>query len=123
MGIPISIGVAPTKTLAKMANRYANKKRNSIGVHCLFSEDAIDYLLKNTSIGDVWGVGSMHRKKMEQIGIKTAYDFTKLPKTWVKKKDDCSRRAVMDEIERYSSHRMVATENGKKSDLYSTFFW
>lgn len=85
VGIPISIGVAPTKTLAKMANRYAKKQRNSIGVHCLFSEDAIDDLLKNTAIGDVWGVGSMHRKKLEQIGIKTAYDFTKLPKTWVKK--------------------------------------
>lgn len=53
MGIPISIGVAPTKTLAKMANRYANNERNSIGVHCLFSEDAIEDLLKNTATGDV----------------------------------------------------------------------
>jgi DNA polymerase V len=85
VGIPISIGVAPTKTLAKMANRYAKKQKLLNGVFAVFTANEITELLKKTAIGDVWGIGSMHRKRLEQIGIKTAHDFTLLPKGWVKR--------------------------------------
>ena len=56
VGIPVTIGIAPTKTLAKMANRYAKKVHRDIGVRLLDSEQKIKEVLAYTEIGDVWGI-------------------------------------------------------------------
>jgi DNA polymerase V len=84
-GIPVSIGVAPTKTLAKVANKYAKKYPAYQNVCLIDSEEKHLKALKNLEIGDVWGIGRQHTKRLTAMGVKTAYDFTKLPQAWVRK--------------------------------------
>jgi len=78
-GIPVSVGVAPTKTLAKVANKFAKKYAGYKSVCLIDSEDKRVKALKSFAIGDVWGVGRQHAKRLASIGVKTAYDFTQLP--------------------------------------------
>lgn len=84
VGIPVTIGIAPTKTLAKMANRYAKKQCREIGVYCLDTPEKTNAVLAYTEIGDIWGIGSAHKRRLLQEGIKTAADFIKVPNDWVR---------------------------------------
>ncbi|MBD0261331.1 MAG: Y-family DNA polymerase [Tolypothrix sp. T3-bin4] len=76
-GIPVSVGVAPTKTLAKVANEYA-KKHTKHGVKVLRGAAAIDEHLKITPLGDVWGIGHRTEDKLKLLGISTAWDFAQM---------------------------------------------
>ena len=71
-GIPISIGVASTKTLAKVANHVAKKHKGYKGVFCMNSEERIAKVLQATPVGEVWGVGRNLKTKLEANGIFTA---------------------------------------------------
>lgn len=83
VGIPVSIGVAPTKTLAKIASHFAKKYKGYKGVCMMDTEEKRIKALKLTPIDDVWGVGRRLAPKMLEWGINTAYDFTQRPKEWV----------------------------------------
>ncbi len=83
--IPISLGVAPTKALAKVANRLAKKSQKAKGVLVLTDPYHISEALKATKIEDVWGVGRQYTKLLRKHGVETAYDFTLRPDSWVKK--------------------------------------
>jgi DNA polymerase V len=85
IGIPVSVGIAPSKTLAKMANRYAKKTQRDIGVYVLDTQEKINEVLHWTEIGDVWGIGGQHGRRLKWMGIKTAADFIdKLNPDWVR---------------------------------------
>jgi DNA polymerase V len=85
-GIPISVGIAPTKALAKVANRIAKKfPQKTKSVYVIDSEEKRIKALKWLKIEDVWGIGRQHSKRLQAIGVKTAYDFTQLNESWVKK--------------------------------------
>ncbi|MGZ7068944.1 MAG: Y-family DNA polymerase, partial [Methanobacterium sp.] len=82
-GIPVSVGIGRTKTLAKLAVEFAKKKPNFL--HVLYTEDNELYALKNTAIGDVWGIGRQYKLKLRSEGVFTPYDFTQIPDAWVRK--------------------------------------
>jgi DNA polymerase V len=85
-GIPVSVGMAPSKALAKIANKIAKKFASKTGgVYCIDTEDKRIKALKWTSIGDVWGVGRQHRQRLEAIGVENAWQFSLLPDDWVRK--------------------------------------
>lgn len=78
-GIPISVGVAPTKALSKVANRIAKKYTEQTGgVYIIDTEEKRIKALKWLKIEDVWGIGRQHAKRLQAAGVKTAYDFTLL---------------------------------------------
>jgi DNA polymerase V len=84
-GIPISVGFALTKALAKVANKIAKKfPEQTGGVYCINNEEARIKALKWLPVDDVWGIGRRHAKRLQSMGIKKAYDFTQLPEVWVK---------------------------------------
>ncbi len=85
IGIPVSIGIAPSKTLAKMANRYAKKTKKHTGLHCLNSTESISEVLKYTEVRDIWGIGSQYAHLLTKNGFKTAYDLSQAPEEWVRK--------------------------------------
>ncbi len=77
LSIPVSIGFAETKALAKVANKIARKfPQQTQGVHIIGSEEKRIKALKWTKIEDVWGIGFRLNKKMKAQRILTAYDFT-----------------------------------------------
>lgn len=85
-GIPISVGFAPTKALAKVANRIAKKfPEHTQGVHVMDSEEKRIKALKWLPVEDIWGIGRQYAKKLYNMGVNTAYDFTQLSDAWVKK--------------------------------------
>ena len=84
VGMPVSIGLAPTKTLAKMASHFAKKHP---GYHhcCLIDSDEKRIkALKLYPIDEVWGIGRRYAAKLEAMGVKTAYDFAEHNRLWVK---------------------------------------
>lgn len=85
-GIPITVGIAPTKTLAKLANRYAKKKHPGVGVHWLANPELTRQALENTSIGDIWGIGKQYATLLSRRGIHTAADLVKTPEDWIRDK-------------------------------------
>ena len=82
-GIPVTVGIAPTKTLAKLANRFAKKKRRDVGVHWLANDELIEEALKATAVGDVWGIGPQYAKMLKAKGFNTAYDVSKAPDDFI----------------------------------------
>lgn len=84
-GLPISIGIAPTKALAKMANRFAKKRKKEVGVHVANDSRTIDELLHATAVEDVWGIGHQYQKLLLHQNIQTAADLVRTPEEWVRK--------------------------------------
>lgn len=75
-GIPVSIGIAPTRTLAKLANHIAKKQPIHQGVYCLpTNQEAIKTILKQFSIEDIWGVGWRIAQRLKVLDIHTAWDL------------------------------------------------
>ena len=84
VGIPVSIGVAPTKTLAKIASHFAKNYPGYKGV-CMMDSDAKRLkALELTPIEDVWGVGRRLAPRMHASGIRTALDYVTRPESWVR---------------------------------------
>lgn len=84
IGIPVSVGIAPTKTLAKMANRYAKKKYKKIGVFYAANNELIDEILSFTEVEDIWGIGRQYAALLRRNGCKTAKDVTNIPEEWMR---------------------------------------
>ena len=81
-GIPISIGIAKTKTLAKVANHLA-KRYSKKGVYVLNRKKHTTDILKSIPVSKVWGIGSKYTKMLNSYGVESAYDFVVLDEDWV----------------------------------------
>ncbi|MAR99108.1 MAG: hypothetical protein CMD21_00020 [Flavobacteriales bacterium] len=78
IGVPVSIGIAPTKTLAKLANKVAKDDPRFDGVVILSEPRVIRHFLKSMPIEKIWGIGRKLTAKLENIDIKTAYDLSQI---------------------------------------------
>ena len=85
VGIPVSIGIATTKTLAKIANRVAKKEAQCNGVFDLVGNSQIDQVLEKMEVNDVWGIGGRSTEKLNNRGIYTALDLKRADDTWIRK--------------------------------------
>jgi len=85
VGIPVSIGIASTKTLAKVANHFAKKYPGYKGVCRIVTEEQRVKALKLTPIGDVWGIGRRVAPRLLAMGLTTAFDYVSMPQDWVYK--------------------------------------
>lgn len=97
-GIPVTVGIAATKTLAKMANRFAKKKKKDIGVHCLNNEQTISEALAFTQVGDIWGVGPQYEKLLRRHGFKTAIDLVNAPDEFIRKNMSVVGQRTLNEL-------------------------
>jgi DNA polymerase V len=82
--MPVSIGIAPTKTLAKMASHYA--KRYPGFKHCCYidTDERRQKALEQYDIEEVWGIGRRYAARLQALGVKTALDFANHAETWVR---------------------------------------
>ena len=79
IGIPVRVGIAPTKTLAKCANDIAKKNPIFAGVLDMMDDTLTDWLLPMVPVGDLWGIGRQTEKKLHGVGIRTAADLRAMP--------------------------------------------
>ncbi len=83
-GIPVTVGIAPTKSLAKIANKIAKKSPKAAGVLNLVNSPYVDQALARVDVGDVWGVGEAYEKLLKESGIQSALDLKHAPEHWVR---------------------------------------
>ncbi len=84
-GIPVSVGIARTKTLAKLANHIAKKSVKAAGVLDLTDSAYLPLALEKTEIQDIWGVGSGFARHLQKAGIQTALQLRDADESWVRK--------------------------------------
>ncbi len=84
-GMPVSLGIAPSNTLAKMASKYAKKYPGYNKCCVIRTEDQREKALRLYPVGDVWGIGRRISRRLEHIGVRTAYDFAALDKGYVRR--------------------------------------
>ncbi len=83
-GIPVSIGIASTKTLAKVANRIAKKNPGCQGVFDLSAGEDVDELLAGIEVGDIWGIGRRHTEKLNRQGVMNGLDLKNSNDEWIR---------------------------------------
>mgnify|MGYP001627491298 CR=1 FL=1 len=84
-GIPVSIGVSQTKTLAKLASKIAKDKSEYNGVKVLLDNSEINALLVSTKVSEIWGIGSAYAEKLSKSGIANAFDLMKANSTIIRR--------------------------------------
>ena len=82
--IPVSVGIAPTKTLAKVASKLCKKYPRLNGGCYMYRPQDIEKVLRTFPVADVWGIGRRSARKLEQMNIRTAWDFASLPQSSVR---------------------------------------
>jgi DNA polymerase V len=83
-GVPVSVGIARTKTLAKLANHIAKKYPAYGGVFEINGQNDLDVILEKVPVEDVWGIGRQNTMKLNRKNIKTAKDLKNMPDGWIK---------------------------------------
>ena len=133
-GIPVSLGIASTKTLAKMANILAKKefrtskregrssKLNSVFSLIGLKDCELAYCLEKTKIEDVWGIGSKYSKMLQANQVENALAFTKLPESFVQAKMSVTGLKTFRELKGISCLELDTITENKKSIISSSSF-
>ncbi|MGI8494231.1 MAG: Y-family DNA polymerase [Pyrinomonadaceae bacterium] len=119
-GLPVSIGIAPNKTLAKIANDKA--KKSNTGVFNLIDENLRDEILKETSIIDVWGIGYNSAKKLKSLGINSAFELKNLDRRWARKLLSVVGARIVEELNGRACLPLELVPPAKKSITCSRSF-
>ncbi|MBN1845985.1 MAG: Y-family DNA polymerase, partial [Sedimentisphaerales bacterium] len=85
VGIPVTIGLGPSKTLAKVANHLAKWSARAQGVLDLTECPYLAEALRRTPVQDVWGVGPQYARRLRQAGIQTAWDLRSAGDAWIRR--------------------------------------
>lgn len=109
--IPTCVGIAPTKALAKVANRIAKKFPQLNGVYSIDSEEKRIKALKWLDIEDVWGIGRQFAKKLKTKGVYKAIQFTDLPDDYVRKEFSVVGLRLKKELEGVSVLELEEVSN------------
>ncbi|MGC4128972.1 MAG: SOS mutagenesis and repair protein UmuC [Bergeyella sp.] len=121
--IPVSIGIAPTKTLCKVANVIVKKfpERFKTGVYRMDSPEKIEKALKWMDIGDVWGIGRRYAVKMRDYGVYKAWDFLQKPEMWIRKVMGIHGVRMFNELKGIPQYELESPSK-KKSIMVSRSF-
>lgn len=123
IGIPVSVGVSWSKTLAKIASHIAKKKKTESGnTHILIDKDEIRRVLQDTPIEDVWGIGRRLSYDLHKYHVTTALDFIKLPASFINAHYSIVTDRVRRELMGESCTEISSIDKGKQSIMTSRSF-
>ena len=121
-GIPVSVGIAKTKTLAKIANRIAKKSLKADGVLDLTDSPYLSTALAMTEIGDIWGIGRRYAGFLRGIGINNALELRDAPEEIIKKKMGVNGIRILQELRGVSCYPLEQCPPPKKEITVSRSF-
>lgn len=121
-GIPVSVGIGPTKTLAKAANRLAKKNPDAGGILNLCGRKDVEALLAGMAVEDVWGIGRRHAAWLRGLGVGTALAFSRLPREMVRRKMTVVGLRTLLELQGVSCLDMEAVPAPPRSVVASRSF-
>jgi DNA polymerase V len=87
VGVPVRVGIGPTKTLAKVADENAKARKRAgwgQGTYVCPPEPRREELLRRVPVGDIWGIGSAYEEKLHQKGVASAAELRALPDPWIR---------------------------------------
>lgn len=122
IGIPVSIGIAPTKTLAKMANRHAKKNYRQAAVFWAANPSLTNEMLQATPVGDIWGIGHQRALFLIRHGFVTAADLVRAPEDWIKKHLSVAGLRLLFELRGIPSHGLEESRAARKNICTSRSF-
>ena len=120
VGIPVSVGIAPTKTLAKLANKVAKKRK--LGSFNLFDDKNFEETLAGFHISDLWGIGFQSTKKLELRGIKSARDLRDASPQMIRELLTVTGARLQDELKGISCIDLEEEASPKKQIISSRSF-
>lgn len=120
-GVPVSIGIASTKTLAKLASEHAKKEPTTGGVFFL-EEDIRSDFLKNIPAREVWGIGAKTSQKLSRYNIRTAYGLTNSSDGWIRSNLGLGTLRTAFELRGVKAFSKGENDKSKKSIISSRSF-
>lgn len=120
-GIPISVGIARTKVLSKLASHVAKKHTRS-GVFLLHGKDLIDRALSHYAVEDLWGVGRKHARFLNEKGIFQASQLAQLDEVWIRRHMKIGGVRLARELKGIPSFALEEYRPSKKSIMNSRSF-
>ena len=121
-GIPVSVGIAPTKTLAKIANFKAKNNPKNQGIYIFDSQEKIASVLETFPVNDIWGIGKQLSLKLYRLGIRTAKQLTEVSDEQIKKHLTVFGLRTAWELRGISCLPLERESSPKKSITYSRAF-
>ncbi len=122
VGVPVCVGIAPTKTLAKLANYAAKKFRQTCGVVDLSDPHRRQRLLDITPVSEVWGIGRRHTESLAHIGITTAGQLARMDTRFIRKKYSVVMARTLMELNGESCLDLEEIASAKKQIVCSRSF-
>ena len=117
-GLPVSIGIAPTKTLAKLANHIA-KKQTDEGVFVLRPQHP---KLEKIDIEEVWGVGTAYKRRLNAIGVQTVAQLAQVNEYWMKKEFGIVGLRMLKELKGFPCLDLEPPVESRKNTMVSRSF-
>lgn len=121
-GMPVCIGIGPTKTLAKLANHVAKKQPSLNGVGDLRSHQLRQQVLKLTPVADIWGIGRRLARRLEALNINTAKDLAQYPESLLRKKFGVVVTRTQQELLGYPCLELAPDTPSKQQILFTRTF-
>ena len=112
VGIPVRIGIGPTKTLAKIASHIAKKKIGGTGVFCLHESLQIEHVLKHLPINEIWGIGRNLSRRLNDLNIYSSYDLMKMDTRLIRSKFSVVLERTVRELR---GEQCLAVQNDRES--------
>lgn len=120
--ISVSIGIAPIKTLAKVANRYAKKHLPSIGISQIDSDHDAEKALVNTPIDDIWGIGRRYPNLLNEHGIYNGLQLANANEEWIRQKMKVVGGRMLRELQGRICYQLDNEPSPKKGVCVSPSF-
>jgi DNA polymerase V len=121
IGLPVAVGIAQTKTLAKIANHAAKKIAGTDGVFNLLAS-APEPILAEVAVKEVWGVGRRYSKALQEAGIQTALQLRDASQSWIKQRFGVTLLRTVIELGGVSCIPLDAAPASRKSVICSRSF-
>lgn len=120
--IPVSVGIAPTKTLAKIASKLCKKYPKLKGGCYMHRQEDIEKVLKKYPVEDVWGIGRRSAPRLKAMGVNTAYDFTQIKESTIQAMFGITGLRTWKELQGIPSIEFEESFEGKQSICVSRSF-
>ena len=121
-GVPVTVGIAETKTLAKLANHVAKNSRKAGGVLDLVDSPYKDVALSRTPVEEIWGVGPAYSRLLKQRGIRTALQLRDVDTRWARQAMTVAGARIVMELRGVSCLPLESAPQPKKSLTCSRTF-
>ena len=122
VGIPVRIGIAPTKTLAKIASHIAKQRVGGTGVLCLCQQHHVDRALKDLSVREIWGVGQNLSRRLNNLNIYSGYDLMQSDTRFIRDKFSVVLERTVRELRGEQCLQIQRNAEPKKQIIVSRSF-